>query len=162
MGGKAPMNDKITKQEIIDWIDFLYKDLLTHYVYIGGFYFTFDQLDDFFIKLVSIERRIKRVNNTININNHLMNLPLLKDHTTTLKKENKTLHTQTTFVVDKIQAINKQYQKVEVPVTYEDLQYVYDNLAYLKDELNTFSSFLLEELQKVKPREENNFFCIRE
>ena len=152
------MNDKITKQEIIDWIDFLYKDLLTHYVYIGGFYFTFDQLDEFFLKLTNIERQIRRVNNTININSSFIKIPLLKDHVSTLEKENKLLRERITFITDKITAVNKQHEKVEVHVTYEDLQYVYDNLAYLKDELDTFSSFLLEELQKVKSGEENNFF----
>ena len=37
----------ITKQEIKDWINLLYKDLLNDDVYIGGYFFNFKQLKDF-------------------------------------------------------------------------------------------------------------------
>ena len=155
-------NNGVSKHEIIDWIDFLYKDLLTSYVYVGGFYFTFNQIDELFNKMRAIESQIRRVNNTININNSFIKIPLLKDNVAPLEKENKQLllykQELLTQVTSKISAIDTQYSKVELTVNYEDLRYIYNSLIYLLDELDTFNSFLLEELQKVKQGEENEFF----
>ena len=62
------MSFDFTKQEILDWIDFLYKDLLNHRVYVGGFYFKFDQLNGFKKKLSVIENEIRQTNEKFNKN----------------------------------------------------------------------------------------------
>lgn len=41
------MRNTLSKQEIHNWIDFLYSDLLQDNIYIGGYFFNLNQLKDF-------------------------------------------------------------------------------------------------------------------
>ena len=98
---------KTAKKELVDWINFLYQDLLEHRVLIGGYYFTFDQLDDFLKKKISLERKITRVTNEMNVLDTLIGKPTLKSHTTRLKLTKEQSKKELDFITDKITAINK-------------------------------------------------------
>ena len=152
------MKNELSKQELIDWVDFLYKDLLNHHVKIGGYFFKFDQLDKFLAKKNSMERKISKVNNEISINEYLKGKNLLKSLTDTLELKNKLLKQQADFVTTKIKAINKFNETIDLPVTYDEMEYVCKQLAYCHDEVEYFKIFLTEELEKLKEEDKNCFF----
>ena len=67
----------ITREEIKDWINFEYENLLKNNVMIGGFYFTFDQLDDFLYILIKMEQKINKLTNEMNIKTQLITNPII-------------------------------------------------------------------------------------
>lgn len=152
------MNNTISKQEIIEWINFSYKDLLSKYVFIGGYNFTFDQLNDFLAQINAIESKITSVNNTIHINNHLIQDPRLNWQTMRLEKENKLLKEKIDFIKTKITAINKYSEVVTIPIEYNELLSLYNTLQYSKDEVEHFKTFCLEEVETVKEEDLPGFF----
>lgn len=150
--------EKMTKQELIDWINFQYEDLLNYRISIGGYYFTFDQIKDFLIKKRSLEKRISRVNHEINVVNTLIGKPTLKDRTTALELTSQKLKQQADFITDTVPAINKHSEHITLPVTYEEFMYVFTQLTFMREELECYKDFLLEEIEHVKEGDENNFF----
>ena len=146
------------KKELVDWINFLYQDLLEHRVLIGGYYFTFDQLDEFLKKKSLMERRITHINNKMNVLDTLIGKPTLKDRTTRLKLTKEQNKKELDFITDKITAINKHSEEIKLPVTYEEFIYVLDNLTYMKDEVECFKTFLLDEVNHLKDGDEPVFY----
>ena len=156
MGVKT--EEKFTKQELIDWVNFLYKDLLEHSVYIGGYFFNFEQLDEFLNKKSKMERKITGATNKMNINSYMLQQPLLKGCTTRLNLMNEELKKQADFVIEKIKTLNKIHEKVELSVTYEEMCHICERLGFMKDEVDQFHKFLTEEVQHVKKEDMNQFF----
>lgn len=150
--------EKMTKKELIDWINFSYNDLLDYRIYIGGYYFTFDQINDFLAKKNSLEKRLTKVNHEINVLNTLKGHHALKDRTTALELMSRKLKPQADFITTKVSAINKHSESVNVPCTYDEFLYIYNQLNFMRDELECFNDFLLEEVQHVQEGDENSFF----
>lgn len=152
------MDTNVTKQEILDWINFLYKDLLNHRVYIGGFYFTFDQLDNFNSKLRGIERKIRRANNELNINSHILQKNVLKSLSEALKLKNECLKKEIDFIPVKIKAINRHNETINLSCTYEELEFVVNQLTYSLDSVEHFHNFLVEEVENLTEEDKKCFF----
>lgn len=156
MAKKSKSN--ISKQEIIDWIQFQYEDLIKSNIIIGGFYFTFNQLNDFLLNVIFMEQKISKLTNEMNIKSHLMTNPLLKLPTTRLEQAKKELKQEADFVTTKIDAVNKHNEKVKLPVNFEEMSYIYRRLSYLKDEVEHYKNFLLNELRNTEEKDLNCFF----
>lgn len=150
--------EKMTKKELIDWINFQYEDLLTYRIYIGGYYFIFDQINDFLVKKNALEKRLSRVNHEMNILNSLKGKSALKSRTTALELTSSKLKQQADFITTKVSAINKHSEIIELPVTYDEFMYIFSQLTFMKEELDCYKDFLLEEVKHVKDGDENNFF----
>lgn len=146
------------KTEIKNWVMFLYKDLLNHYVKIGGYLFKFDQLEDFLNKKNLLERRITKANNQRRVAEQLCGQKASKEQINTLKTKNKQLKQEVDFVTTKIKAINKINEQVTLMVTYEELLHVYNQLAYCFDEVEFFQMYLLDELNTVKEEDLGCFY----
>ena len=149
---------KLSKKEIKDWIELQYEDLLRSHVLIGGFYFTFEQLNDFLFDLIKMERKINKLTNEMNIKDHLITNPLLKLPTTRLEQAKKAIKQEADFVSTKIDTINKFNKETRLPVTYEELAYIYKRLSYLRDEVEHFKTFLSEELNNTEEKDLNCYF----
>ena len=148
----------ITREEIKDWINFEYENLLKNNVMIGWFYFTFDQLDDFLYILIKMEQKINKLTNEMNIKTQLITNPLLKLPTTRLEQSKKAIKQEADFITAKIDVINKFNQKTKLSVNYDELNYVYKRLSYIRDEIEHFKRFLLEELETAQDNELSCFF----
>ena len=152
------MKSNLTKQELIDWINFLYNDLKQFHVLIGGFYFTFNQLDDFYDKFISLTRRSRRLNDEMNINTHLASKEAVEARLSRLRDKNKSLKREADFITTKINAISKHNEHIQLQVTQDEFEYVVNRLDYLEGEVEHFHDFLLEEVELVEKGDEDSFF----
>ena len=55
------MRNTLSKQEIHNWIDFLYSDLLQDNIYIGGYFFNLNQLKDFAEKKKQLDDKNQKI-----------------------------------------------------------------------------------------------------
>lgn len=148
------MGNKITKKEIKDWVNFLYEDLLEHRVFVGGYYFTFDQIDTFKSKKKVMDDKIRRVNKNLGVMDTLLNKPLLNRQRMALELESKKFIDDT--ISDKIKAINKYSEEVTIPVDYKDFTYILEQLEYIKEEIECFKDFIYEEIKELKSGDEGS------
>ena len=68
------MRNTLSKQEIHNWIDFLYSDLLQDNIYIGGYFFNLNQLKDFAEKKKQLDELDKEL-----LEQMLLNLMIKED-----------------------------------------------------------------------------------
>jgi len=152
------MQNTLTKNEIISWVDFLYKDLLTHRVLIGGYFFNFDQMSAIKCKMNTLEDEIRRLANEMNISYRLRGKSTLKSVTDTLENEEVATKKRLDFMTDWLGAYNEYNEYTPLPVTYDELKYVHNRLQYCKDEVDFFYDFVMEEIQKVEDKDLNEFY----
>lgn len=151
------MPKTFSKGELTKWIDFVYSDLLTHQIYIGGFYFTLDQLDDFEKKQSKINSNLVSINSVHDTTYPKDNLNVIQDVSGTSDLI-KSVSCSTNFASTKIIVYNKLNEKVELPITNDELDYICKRLRDVKNEVEQFKIFLDEEVKNVEPGDEATFF----
>lgn len=132
----------ISKKEIQEWINFLYKDLLRDDIYIGGYYFNFKQLESFKKQKNQIDKKYKKKQNIFNI---LLNKP------EQIKQINES--------IIKITTKNRFNEIKTFPCTEDEFYFVFEELQKAKEDIEHFKQFLLEELEITKP-EDLSYFMI--
>lgn len=152
------MSFDFTKQEILDWIDFLYKDLLNHRVYVGGFYFKFDQLNGFKKKLSVIENEIRLANAKFNKNIQLLQKNAVKSVSASLELQNKALLKDINFQHVKIKAINKNNEVINLDCTHEELEHVVNQMSSCLESVEHFHEFLIEETETLNEEDRKCYF----
>ena len=152
------MSLEFTKEEILNWIDFLYKDLLNHRVYVGGFYFTFDQLKGFKKKLRAIEKEIKQANDELSKNIQILQKNAVKSLSDTLELKNKALKKEIDFQHVKIKAINKDNETIDLHCTHEELAHVVSQMSSCLESVEHFHKFLTEETETLSEEDRKLYF----
>ncbi len=152
------MTQTITKQEIQEWINFLYQDLLQDNIFIGGYYFNLKQLHDFKNKKQQLDIQTKKLLSQI----HYREEQLIKD---TKKSSYRALQRAQNDDLNKlnqlsvlVQMKNKYNEKIEFPVMQEEFYYIYNYLQESKQDIEHFKQFLTEELQNENIKEEPGEF----
>ena len=135
----------ISKKEIQEWINFLYKDLLQDDIYIGGYYFNFKQLESFKKQKNQIDKKYKKKQNILNI---LLNKP---EQIKQIKQINES--------IIKITTKNRFNEIKTFPCTEDEFYFVFEELQKAKEDIEHFKQFLLEELEITKP-EDLSYFMI--
>lgn len=148
----------INKKEIIEWINFQYLNLVAGYTKIGGYYFKFDQLNEILLSKTKLEKELSSLSNQIDIKTNLKIEPGLKSLITRLKQAKNELKRKSDLIVTKIKVKNKFYEEVELSLTYDELLYIYNNLSYLKEDIEHFKTFLLEEVENIESKDEKGFY----
>lgn len=137
--------NKITRQEIQDWINFLYSDLLNDNIYIGGYYFNFKQLEDFKKQEYEVEKIIKKREKDIQLSNFISNA----SYSDIQRAQNENLKQQDNISVN-LTTKNKFNEIITFPCTKQEFDFVHRDLKKAKDDVEHFKNFLTEELQNVK------------
>ena len=132
----------ISKKEIQEWINFLYKDLLRDDIYIGSYYFNFKQFKSFKKQKNQIDKKYKKKQNILNI---LLNKP------EQIKQINES--------IIKITTKNRFNEIKTFPCTEDEFYFVFEELQKAKEDIEHFKQFLLEELEITKP-EDLSYFMI--
>lgn len=135
----------VSKKEIQEWINFLYKDLLQDDIYIGGYYFNFKQLESFKKQKNQIDKKYKKKQNILNI---LLNKP----------KQIKQIK-QINESIIKITTKNRFNEIKTFPCTEDEFYFVFEELQKAKEDIEHFKQFLLEELEITKS-EDLSYFMI--
>ena len=152
------MDNKITKQELIDWVDFLYQDLLNYQVYVGGFYFYFEQLLHFLDKKTQLSKKLNGVTDKNRPVSSDDREQVLKRLTVPSNLTKRKLKETPEFSAVKIKAINKYNEIVDLKITFDEFSYICDRLTYLFKEVENFNQFLMEEIPEIKEGDEGAFF----
>lgn len=144
----------LTKQEIQDWINFLYQDLLQDNIYIGGYFFNLKQLPEFEKKKQNLDKQVQAILSKSkgldvqfiqNDKNSCCGALQLAQNECFDKLNN--LHVT-------IQTKNKYNEKVEFPVMQEEFNYIVEELQAAKQDIEHFKQFLTEELNNEDISEE--------
>ena len=147
----------ITKQEIKDWINLLYKDLLNDDVYIGGYFFNFKQLKDFEKTKKKLDKQFeKKLQKKKSFLIQL--LPLSKNSSCGGSNQAHLEHLddlQNTIV--KITTKNKFNEQKTFPCTEEEFYFVFNELEKAKLDVEQFKKFLLNELKSIKEDQYSDF-----
>lgn len=141
--------ETLTKSELLDWIDLLYTDLSNDNLYIGGYYFTFGHLIDFFIlqqELQAVDSKIRNKITTLSKDNQKSQT---KDAQTAINK----LYSELNGLKLELTCKNKLGKKVTVSCTPEEFKIVFDTLLEFKKDVEYFKNFCTEEAEKVEPEE---------
>lgn len=139
----------LTKSELLDWIDLLYTDLSKDNLLIGGYYFTFEHLVDFFIlkqELEAVNSKLKDKINTLSKKNQ--NSPS-KDAQAAINK----LSNELSELKVELNCKNKLGKKVTVFCTPEEFNIVFDTLLEFKKDLEYFKKFCTEEADTVEQKD---------
>lgn len=147
----------MSKNEILEWIDFLYGNLKNSFIVIQGYNFTLDQLSEIKSIKTRLESEIINVQDTINTKHEVVTKPSLNWQTMRLKQENKRVKSKKLKPI-KLKVLNKHHQDVELKVEFGQLCYVYRTLEYMKDEIEYFKTFLKQEINNIEEKDRNSFF----
>lgn len=145
--------EDLTKSELLDWIDLLYMDLSKDNLLIGGYYFTFDHLIDFFIlqqELNSVNSKILDKINTLSKKNEKSPS---KDAQAAINK----LYAELQGLKVELNCKNKLGKKVTVSCSPEEFKIVFDTLLEFKRDAEYFKQFCTEEANKVEQKEIGSF-----
>ena len=139
----------ITKQEVQEWIEFLYNDLCMDNVLIGGYYFNLQQEDE-----------LKQINQKINkqINDILDDITKLSTvNKKTASADAQSAHNKLSNQLDKLQiklkVKNKFGENITVPCTPEEFNVVYKEFKSRLLDVKHFRQNALEELKSVKSKD---------
>lgn len=153
------MQNLMSKQEIKDWINFLYFDLLDDNVNIGGYYFNFKQLKEFKKLKEELDKKSQKI---LNKNT--------KDRQLSKKNKNSSCSAIQCAQNEYFDELNKLSVKIttkngfneilEFPVSQDEFFYIYNELENAKTDVEHFKNYLLEELDNENIKEETDeFMC---
>lgn len=152
------MEKTMSKQELKDWINFLYSDLLKDNVYIGGYFFKFDQLKDFEKLKKEIDSKSKAILRRIKERNRQL---IKKDKNSSYNAlqcaQNEDFEKLNKISV-KVTTKNKFNEKLEFPVVQDEFFFIYNELEKAKQDVEHFKEYLLEELNSDSVKEEPDEF----
>lgn len=141
---------KIIKEEVQEWIEFLYKDLLNDDIYIGGYFFRFDQLPEFEQKQKQIDILIQthlttETEKTIQHNKKDENAQCSATQLAQIECLDSSLN-----IIVPITTKNKFNDIKTFPCTQEEFYFVFNELQQAKLDVEHFKEFLLDELKETK------------
>jgi len=132
----------IDKQEIQDWINFLYQDLLKDNIFIGGYFFSFSQLPEFEKLQSKITKKICSPSQLSKINKKIA-------CSASERAQNEDLDALETIIV-KLTAKDKFNKQIIIPCTNDEFYFVYLDLQKAKSQVEHFKDYLLQELEETK------------
>lgn len=147
------MAECLTKSELMDWIDLLYTDLSKDNLYIGGYYFTFDHLVDFFILQQDLEAYKASIEKKINTLSKKYQKSPSKDAQAAINKLYKDMES----VRIELHCKDKFGNKKVVPCTTDEFKIVFDTLLEFKKDIEYFKKYCQEEAEKVEKDEIGSF-----
>ena len=153
------MQDYMSKQEIKDWINFLYSDLLNDNVNIGGYYFNFSQLKDFEKLKEELDKKSRKILNKNSEGSQLSTSSRNSSYSARQCAQNENFDKLNKLSV-KLTTKNRFNEKLQFPVTQNEFFYIYNELEKAKDDVEHFKKYLLEELNNENIKEEcSEFMC---
>lgn len=140
----------LDRQEIQEWIEFLYNDLLNDDIYIGGYFFRFGQLQEFRNTQKAIDNKIqadlKRSNDKM--------IQVSKKHKNAQCSEPQQAYFQCLNDINNlivyITTKNKFNEIRTFPCTQEEFYFVYNELQDARQDVEHFKQFLTDELKDTK------------
>lgn len=147
------MTECLSKSELLDWIDLLYTDLSKDNLYIGGYYFTFDHLVDFFILQQDLEAYKSSIKDKINTLSKKNKKSPSKDAQAAIVKLSKDLQE----IKIELHCKDKFGNKKVVPCTPDEFKVVFDTLLEFKKDIEYFKEYCQEEAEKVETKEIGSF-----
>lgn len=140
---------KISRDEIQDWIDFLYSDLLKDNVFIGGYFFSFKQLKEYERINKEIDDKTKAILNKINAKSTQL---IRKDQNVSCSaykcSQNKDFDELDRMIVQ-LTPKNKYNERVLIPCTQDEFHFVYTDLKTAREDVEHFKTFLTDELKET-------------
>lgn len=150
----------LTKQEVKDWINFLYSDLLRDDVLIGGYYFNFSQLSDF----EKLEQDLNEKSSKILARYKAGGIEEYKNYKNSSNSLRKCAQIECFEKLDqlsvKLTTKNKYSEKITFPVMQNEFFYVYNELLEAKQDVDHFQDFLLEEVDIIKEEDGYEDFMV--
>jgi hypothetical protein len=147
----------LNRQEIQEWIEFLYNDLLNDDIYIGGYFFRFEQLQEFYNTQKAIDDKIqadlKRSNDKM--------IQVSKKHKNAQCSELQQAHFECLNDINNlivyITTKNKFNEIRTFPCTQEEFYFVYNELQDARQDVEHFKQFLTDELKDTKEEDLPSF-----
>lgn len=143
------MGNCLTKAEVLDWIDLLYTDLSKDNLFIGGYYFTFDHLIDFFIMQQSLEGHKKKIQDQID---KLSGPDGKSPNKAAQAAINKLLEDMNEVEIE-LDCKTKNGKKVTISCSEEEFKVVFNTLLEFKKDLEYFKQYCNEEAEKLTKEE---------
>lgn len=143
------MGNCLTKAEVLDWIDLLYTDLSKDNLLIGGYYFTFDHLLDFFIMQQTLEAHKKKIQSKIDKLLGPDGKAANKAAEAAINKLSSDMHE----IGIELDCKTKNGKKIVVPCTEDEFKIVFDTLLEFKRDLEYFKQYCTEEAEKLTQEE---------
>ena len=150
----------LTKQEIQEWILFLYSDLLKDNIYIGGYYFNLDQLKDFDFKKDILNAKTESILRRIKLKNKQLSKEKEKTSYSALQQSQNEDFKKLNELSVMIKMKNKYNEIIEFPVLQEEFFFIYNELKKAELDINHFKNFLLEELNSEDIKETDSEFML--
>lgn len=137
---------QMTKQELLDWIDFLYKDLLMDNVKVGGYYFNLSQLKELGKTKKEIDRKISLILEELG--------QLSKGNKKSASKaaqaaQNKLFNQLDNLHVN-LNVKNKFGENILLPCTTDEFELVYKELLERKKDVEYFKTYSKDEVREIK------------
>ena len=147
----------LNRQEIQEWIEFLYNDLLNDDIYIGGYFFRFEQLHEFYNTQKAIDNKIqadlKRSNDKmIQVSKKHKNAQCSEPHQAHFECLND-INNLIVYITTK----NKFNEITTFPCTQEEFYFVYNELQDARQDVEHFKQFLTDELKDTKEEDLPSF-----
>ncbi len=134
-------------KNIVDWIDFLHKDLLGDFVLIGGFYFTFSMLPEFDLLEQDLNQACVGLSERLKDIHRQLSQTITKEVCGALQQEQSKLFYLLNTISTEIPAFNKQKEKVLIPCMKEEFEHVHETLKDFKADIDYFKVFLEDYLK---------------
>ena len=144
------MNEKqLTKQELLDWIDFLYKDLLMDNVLVGGYYFNLSQLGELNKTKKKIDEKISLILEDLG---QLSKGGKKSSCKASQAAQNK-LFNQLDNIHVNLNVKNRFGENISLPCTQDEFNMVYQELLERKKDVEYFKSYTKDEVKEIKPED---------
>lgn len=140
---------QMTKQELLDWIDFLYKDLLMDNVLVGGYYFNLSQLKD----LTKTKRKIDQQISLILEDLGQLSTSDKKSASKAAQAAQNKLFNQLDNIHVNLNVKNKFGENICLPCTSDEFDMVYKELLERKKDVEYFKTYSKDEVREIKPED---------
>lgn len=152
------MRNTLSKQEIHNWINFLYSDLLQDNICIGGYFFNLNQLKEFAEKKKQLDEKSKQLLNKIHgKDGQFIQNDKNSSYKALQRAQNEDFDKLNNLKI-KIKTRNKFNELLEFPVMQDEFYFIYNKLEEAKTDIEHFKKFLLEELNNESINEEAGEF----
>lgn len=151
------MQNTMSKQEIKDWINFLYSDLLNDNINIGGYYFNLKQLKEFKKVKEILDKNSRKILNKNSEGSQLSKKDSNASYSAGQCAQNENFDKLEKLIV-KVTTKNRFNEELEIPVKQNEFFYIYNELEKARIDIEHFKNYLLEELNNENIKEETSEF----
>ena len=151
------MQNTMSKQEIKDWINFLYSDLLNDNINIGGYYFNLKQLKEFKKVKEILDKNSRKILNKNSEGSQLSKKDPNASYSAGQCAQNENFDKLEKLIV-KVTTKNRFNEELEIPVKQNEFFYIYNELEKARIDIEHFKNYLLEELNNENIKEETSEF----